>query len=175
MERGLIHIYSGDGKGKTTAAIGLSVRAAGCGKNVLFVQFLKGSKTGEINSLALIPNIKILRNSRNYGFFHTLSEEDKAAVIKENNGNFYYAEKLAQNNSVELIVFDEILDAVNMGAIDAAAFTEFVLNKPESVELVLTGRNPSAEIINKADYYTEMVKNKHPYDRGIAARKGIEF
>lgn len=175
MEKGLIHIYAGDGKGKTTAAIGLSVRAAGCGKKVLFAQFLKGSETGELTALTLIHNIKIIRNSENYGFFHTLSAQDKAVVTDENNSNLYYAIEMAQNNLVDVIALDEVLDAIAMGAIDTAAFTKFVLTKPETVELVLTGRKPSAEIAQIADYYTEMVKNKHPYDKGIPARKGIEY
>lgn len=175
MEKGLIHIYSGDGKGKTTAAIGLAVRAAGSGKKVLFVQFLKGSNTGELNTLKLIPSITVLRNSKNYGFFCTLSKEEQNKVTRENNDNFFTAKALALNGSVDLIIFDEILDAINLEAIDCESVENFIINKPCSLELVLTGRNPDKILMETADYHTEMIKIKHPYDKGIKARPGIEF
>jgi len=147
MERGLIHIYCGDGKGKTTAAIGLSIRAAGSGKRVLFVQFLKKSETSELN---------ILENMRG------------VTVLRPNGGEEWMDRK------ADLLVLDEAIGAYNKEVIDRVRLLKFLHEKPEELEVVMTGRNPAEELIDLADYVSEIKKVKHPFDKGVRARIGIE-
>jgi cob(I)alamin adenosyltransferase len=161
MEKGLIQIYCGDGKGKTTAALGLSVRALGSGMNVLFVQFLKSVETGELNTLAALSQIRVLRGT------------DKS--LSAHNSIFREAVLLCRSGQAELLVLDEVIGAYNRELVDREALLDFLRNKPEFVEVVLTGRNPPQELLELADYVSEIRKAKHPFDRGISARKGIEL
>lgn len=165
----MIHIYCGDGKGKTTASIGLSVRMAGYGKKVLFVQFLKGSYTGELEILK--ENVKVMRCDKNYGFFRSMSDENKENITKNHNDNLSYVIK--NMNDFDMIVLDEIFAAYNYGLCNKDMVLEIVENY--SGELVLTGRDPDEWFIEKADYVSEIKKIKHPYDKGITAREGVEF
>lgn len=167
----MIHIYCGDGKGKTTAAIGLAVRMAGYGKKVLFVQFMKGSYTGELKMLAAEENIKVVRCDRGYGFFRSMTEADKEEIIQSHNANLKYIE---QNMSdFDMVVLDEAFSAYNYGLLDKNLLHDIVDNY--TGELVLTGHEPQEWFTDRADYITEMKKIEHPYDRGIQAREGIEF
>jgi cob(I)alamin adenosyltransferase len=167
----MIHIYTGEGKGKSTAAVGLAVRAAGREKRVVIVQFLKGSETGELAALKHIPRITLLRNTRNYGFFHTASEENRAAMCVENNANLQAALEMP----CDLLILDEVCAAYRLGAIDRAAIDALVLNPAQNRELVLTGRDAPEHFRKAADYVSEIRKVKHPFDAGIAAREGIEY
>jgi cob(I)alamin adenosyltransferase len=167
----MIHIYTGEGKGKSTAAVGLAVRAAGRGKRVVIVQFLKGSETGELAVLKHIPNVTLLRNMRNYGFFHTASEDDRAAMCRENNANLQAALQIP----CDLLILDEVCAAYRLGAIDRTAIDTLVLNPAQNRELVLTGRDAPEHFREAADYVSEIRKVKHPFDTGIAAREGIEY
>jgi cob(I)alamin adenosyltransferase len=171
MEGDMIHIYTGEGKGKSTAAVGLAVRAAGRGKQVVIVQFLKGSETGELAALKHIPCITVLRNTRNYGFFHTATVENRAAMYGENNENL----KTALAIPCDLLILDEVCAAYNLGAIDRAPIDALVLNPAQKRELVLTGRDAPEHFCKVADYVSEIHKVKHPFDAGIAAREGIEY
>lgn len=172
---GLIHIYCGDGKGKTTAALGLALRAAGNGMRVHIVQLLKGSDTSELNSIKLIPNITIKRCDKDYGFTFNMSEENKRLQIKCHNDMLREAEKLMLDGKIDMLIIDEFNAAYEYGYIDKALAERIVLHKAENVELVLTGRNPAQKFIDAADYISEIKSVKNPYDKGIAARKGIEF
>jgi cob(I)alamin adenosyltransferase len=172
MEKGCIHIYSGDGKGKTTAAIGLSVRFAGSGGKVLFVQFLKGRETGELKPLGSL-GITVLRSSNSGKFIFDMNDEEKRICRKESETCFYSV--VANCTEYGLIVFDEILDAVFTGMISEQSVADFLVNKPGGLEVVLTGHSPSVRLIELADYYSEIVMKKHPYEKGLAARKGIEY
>lgn len=174
MKMGLIHLYTGDGKGKTTAALGLSVRAAGNGMRVLFVQFQKGRETGELAGLEKC-GISVLRNSRDFGFVRNMSQSDRIEITAENNENMEKAIGMAYNDRVDMIVFDEVMSVYNNGLIDCERVKWFVLNRPEKIELVLTGRNADTFFVESCDYLTVMECKKHPFDRGIAARKGIEY
>jgi len=174
--KGLTHFYYGDGKGKTTAALGLALRAAGCGKSVVIVQFLKDWKCGELSSLALVPNVTIFRGKASGGvFYHELSETGKAETKATHDDNLKRALELCENGKCDLLILDEAADAYQLGALDADLFEGLIEGKPESLELVVTGHSPDARLITRADYVTEMVKRKHPYDEGVAARRGIEF
>jgi len=173
---GLIHLYYGDGKGKTTAALGLAIRAAGFGKNVLFVQFLKDWVCGEHNSLAHIPNITFLCGKPASGkFVRDMSDDEKHETKKLQNKVLKYALESVQNAQCDVLVLDEALDAQSLGVLDTQMLNELIYNKLDSPELIITGHNPDKRILEHADYITEMVKRKHPYDKGQKARKGIEF
>ena len=173
--KGLIHIYCGDGKGKTTAAAGLSIRAAGSGINVIFCQFMKGRKSGEIDILKNIENITVLRCDEDFGFYWNMSDETKNKAKECYSRLFEDAVILAKQKEKCLVVFDEITYALDYGFVDKNEFKSFVENRPLETEIVVTGRNPDNFIKEKADYITEMVKIKHPFDKGISAREGIEY
>lgn len=167
----MIHIYCGDGKGKTTAAIGLAVRMAGYNKKVLFMQFLKGSYTGELEILQKCENITVMRCDKNYGFFRSMTDSDKENIIKCHNENLEYV--LKNIDSFDMIVLDEIFAAYNYDLADREKVKEIV--EKYKGELVMTGRDPQKWFVERADYVSEIKKIKHPYDRGITAREGIEF
>lgn len=171
---GCIHIYTGDGKGKTTAALGLCMRAAGCGKRVLVVQFLKGGKTGELASLERL-NIPVRRNSRAYGFFFTLSKTEQQALIDEQTRQLTQVLEELEEGRFDLIVLDELLGAYEIGAVDRALTNRIMTGGPYETELVATGRNAPEHWVQCADYVTEMGMRKHPFERGVPAREGVEF
>jgi len=173
---GLIHIYFGDGKGKTTAALGLAIRAAGCGQKVVVVQFLKDWKSGELKSLALLPNITVLRGKVPGGtFVFEMNDEQKAETKTIQDDNLKKALEMQKNGQCDLLVLDEALDAYSLGVLDAGLFEGLLDNKPEKLEIVITGHSVDANMMERADYLTEMAKRKHPYDLGVTARRGIEF
>ena len=172
--QGLSHLYCGDGKGKTTAAVGLSVRAAGAGKRVLFAQFLKDGSSSELNILRALQNVEVACCEQNFGFFRSMDEQTKAAA------RLTYSALLEDvmrksADGVDLLVLDEAVAACNHGLIEEATLIDFLRRRLETLEVVLTGRNPSQHLLDAADYVTEMRKRKHPFDREIAARRGVEF
>ncbi len=171
--KGLVHIYCGDGKGKTTASVGLAVRAAGSGKKVIFTQFFKNGSSGEIGVLKQIANIETMHCPTNHGLFFRMNDEEKAQA-KEDYTKLLHA-VLEVSPSYDLLILDEVISACNHGIIPESLLAEFLRQKPDSLEVVLTGRNPSDRLLALADYVTEMRKVKHPFDCGISARKGIEF
>jgi cob(I)alamin adenosyltransferase len=120
-------------------------------------------------------DIKILRYSRDFGFFFTANEQVKQEMIRENNANLDEAISIANQGLCDLLVLDEVCAAYNNNALDKKNADEFILNKPQGLELVLTGRNAPKHFIEAADYVTEFVNHKHPYENGIAARIGIEY
>jgi len=174
QDKGLIHVYCGDGKGKTTASMGLSIRAAGRGMQVVIVQFLKGRETGELAVLKNIPNIRVIRGKSGVHFSFKMTEEEKRATYVIHTEHLREAIDLARSGACDLLVLDESIGAYNRELLDRELLREFVLNKPQSLELVLTGRNPPQWLEEAADYLSEVQKRKHPYDRGIPARDGIE-
>ena len=172
--KGLIHIYSGDGKGKTTAAIGLIVRAVGSGKKVALAQFLKSGNSSEISVLKSIENVSVFNLANHRGFYKKQNETERKETKKECRELF---EKVTNyiKNDIDLLVLDEIVSVLKYGIIDEECLIDFIKNKPNKLEIVITGRNPSKKLLDLADYITDMKKNKHPYDDGIKARQGIEF
>ena len=173
-ETGLIHIYCGDGKGKTTAAVGLALRCAGGSGRVLFYQFLKDGTSGEICLLSGIDGITVFNGYRCNKFSFKMTDEEKQAA-KAAYTKDIDAIKSRLSDGFELLVLDEVLHAVNRGFLDISVLTELIKNKPTGLEIVMTGREPASELIELADYVTEMKKIKHPFDSGIKARKLIEW
>jgi cob(I)alamin adenosyltransferase len=167
----MIHLYTGEGKGKTSAAMGLAIRAAGHGRKVVIVQFLKGRDSGELHSLSLIQNITVIRNNEAKGFFHTVSDETRLKITEENNDNI----KKALAMPYDLIVLDEICAAYDLEAIDRKAADDLLRGFSPEKELVLTGRNPPQHFCDAADYISEIKNVKHPFERGVPAREGIEY
>ena len=175
-DKGLIHVYYGNGKGKTTAALGLAVRAAGCGKNVVIVQFLKNWKCGEHSSFSHLPNVAFFKGKTSKGkFIHEMSDDEKQETKKAQDECIKSAAALVENGKCDVLILDEVIDAQSLGVIDPDIIEEIVYNKPQMLELVITGHCPETRLLEHADYVTEMVKRKHPYDKGIKARQGIEF
>ncbi len=156
VDTGLIHLYCGDGKGKTTAAIGLTIRCAGRGGRILFCQFLKSRPTGELNILHTLPTVTVLRSH---------------AIAKF---TFQMTSICCQTMQPDMLVLDEIIPACRLQLVHEAEVLSFLQHKPASLEVVLTGRTPSQALLDTADYVSEICKRKHPYDRGITARLGIE-
>lgn len=174
MEQGLIHIYCGNGKGKTTACLGLTIRCAGHGNKVLFVQFLKSRPTGELNSLELLPNIEVLRGKETKKFTFQMTAEEKQEVLREHEQLFAKIQTKLTGENVQLLVLDEIIGACNTGVFNENQLLDFLKTKPQRLEVVLSGRDPSPELLELADYVSEICKRKHPFDKGIPARTGIE-
>jgi cob(I)alamin adenosyltransferase len=173
--KGLVHIYMGKGKGKTTAAVGLGVRACGRGLKVLMVQFLKSTDSGEIHALSNLPGFQIYRSGKVKGFFWMMNEEEKELLKEAVEECFNYAINSVRERSFDLLILDEMLGAIENGLLDLKAMIDFIDNKPHELELVLTGRNAPPELIEKADYVSQIGEVKHPMEKGIKARKGIEF
>lgn len=171
---GLIHIYCGDGKGKTTAAVGLAVRCAGRGNKVLLVQFLKSRDSGELYSLAKLPDIEVMRGKESKKFTFQMNEEEKHALLIEHNKMFEQVLAKIKNGGYSLLILDEVIGALNAKVFEMPKLIEFLRHKPENLEVVLTGRNPAPELVEIADYVSEVRKVKHPMDKGIMAREGIE-
>lgn len=172
--KGLIHIYEGNGKGKTTAGVGLTVRCAGCGFPVVYSQFLKDGKSGEINILRQIPEVMVVVEEKHFPFSFLMTPEQKVEACGYYTSLFERVTALAKEKQARLLVMDEILDLCNADLIDLNLVTAFLKDKPEGLDVVMTGRNPKPELVELADYYTKMEKVKHPFDQGIPARVGIE-
>lgn len=171
MNTGLIHLYYGDGKGKTTAAMGLALRAAGRGLRVVLVQFLKSGDSGELKILRTLPNVTVLSGKGSTKFTFQMSEEEKLAAKVLHETHLREALRLP----FDLLVLDEAASAYTAGLLDVKLLEDAIYYRPPNTELVLTGRNPASFMLEAADYVTEMTCRKHPFERGVAAREGIEF
>lgn len=169
------HIYYGDGKGKTTAAIGLAVRAAGSKMKVLFVQFLKTEFSGERHILSHTENVTLTFSPLELKFTFDMDDKEKAQAAKIFKGIFDNAVTTALTEKYDMVVLDEVFEAINAHMLSESEVYEFITNAPSSMEIVMTGHNPPQKFMDCADYITEFKKIKHPYDRGITGRIGIEF
>ncbi len=174
MEKGLLHIYTGDGKGKTTAAIGISVRAKSSGLKTLFVQFFKEKDSGgEISLLKRMGVETIVFEEVKSPYFNP--GIDKIALHGEATAALSRLRDIFRKNAFDLIVLDEFVCLVSEGVVTEEEAEEFIRSKPEQVELVLTGQGATDRMIQLADYVTFMQNVKHPFDRNMKARKGVEF
>ena len=171
----MIHIYYGDGKGKTTAAVGLAVRAAGSKMKVLFVQFLKTEFSGERNVLEKLDNVTLTPCPLKLKFTVDMTDAERQQTAVLFRGIFERSAATALSERYYMIVLDEVFDIMNEGMLSEAEVLAFVTDAPNSIEIVMTGHNPSQRFLDEADYVTEMKKHKHPYDKGMPGRIGIEF
>jgi cob(I)alamin adenosyltransferase len=171
--KGLVQVFTGNGKGKTTAALGTIVRAAGHGFKIFIVSFMKGDYAyGEYKTLSSLPNIEISQ----FGFRKLT---DPANITPEEKEQARLAMAAARDavlsGKYDLVVLDEVNVALGYNLIDTEEVIDLINEKPPEVELILTGRYVDNRIIEMADLVTEMIKVKHPFDKGIKARKGIEY
>ena len=171
--KGLIHLYYGDGKGKTTAASGLALRAIGKGFKVAFVQFMKGNESGETEALNKLDGVQVFKSEKNYGFFRLMPKEEQDELTQVHNRIMEEGFQFVKDGGI--IVFDEITHALNFGLVDEDKFRGLVIGRQENIEVIMTGRNPKGWLIEVSDYVTEMKKIKHPFDEGMGAREGIEL
>lgn len=171
---GLIHIYCGNGKGKTTTGMGLCLRAAGYGYKVLIYQFMKNNSTSERKSLAKIENITILNGQDKEKFSFQMTEEEKEEHRK------YFAQQLnkiaslVKEKEIDVLFMDEVIYTIKAGLLDEKLVLDFLDHKPEKLEVIMTGQGPSEELMKRADYVSEICMRKHPFQKGIPARLGIE-
>lgn len=172
--KGLVQIFTGAGKGKTTAALGTVLRAAGHGLKVFVVFFIKGDYAyGEYAALPKLPNVEMASFGLRQFIYQNdevnpeEKEQAKAALAK--------AREVILSERYDIVVMDEVNMAVDFKLLKPEDVIQLIKDKPENVELILTGRNADKRIIEMADLVTEMVKVKHPYDKGVKARKGIEY
>ena len=176
MEKAKIHIYCGNGKGKTTAAIGLSVRSCGRGWPVVLSQFLKGSTSGELQVLCSLPDYHYVQApTATCKFVFQMNEEEKKECRRQVQQHFADTVEAVRQYHAKLLVMDEVLDAVSLGMLDDETLAEFLRNRPEDLEVVMTGRAPTPCTDPLADYITCMEKVRHPFDKGLNVRKGVEF
>jgi cob(I)alamin adenosyltransferase len=171
----LIHIYTGTGKGKTTSAIGLCARALGHGFNVCYASFHKNPQKygyNEMNSLNKL-GAQVLNFAKGHPHLDPTMDIDK--ISNEALEGVQYLEKLVNKDNIDLLIMDEIIISVRDGFLDEQVLINFVKNKPKNLELVLTGRGATKELITLADYVSEVNCIAHPYEKGIESRKGIEF
>lgn len=176
MLKGLIQIYIGNGKGKTTAAIGQGVRAVGRGLKVIMIQFFKGQKSGEIQVLQkLDKNYQVLRFNSQAKFVLQMDEKEKQLLFEESGQGLKKAAKIIENNTCDLLILDEISCLLNEKIVTTDRIIQLLKKKPRTMEIILTGRDMSQDLINLADLVTEMKDIKHPFNRGIKARQGIDL
>ncbi len=171
----MIQIYYGDGKGKTSAAIGVAVRAAGRNMRVLFVQFLKSNDSGERKVLEQINGITMTPCPVELEFTYNMTDTQKAQASKIFREIFDHSVRAALTSNYSVLIMDEIFSAIDTGMISENEVYNFLTNAPAKLEIVLTGRNPSKKFIDLSDYVSNIVKKKHPFDKGISARAGIEY
>lgn len=169
-QTGLVHLYYGDGKGKTTAAMGLALRALGSGKRVVIVQFLKGGQSGEIPLLEQL-GAKVLRGKAGQKFVFQMNAEEKAATRELQNQNLAAALAVP----ADLLILDEAGSAWELDMVEKDLLRRAVLQRPTGQECVLTAHAAPQWMLDAADYVTEMKCVRHPYQKGITARKGIEY
>lgn len=176
MDKGLIQVYCGNGKGKTTAAIGQGIRAVGHGLKVIMIQFLKGNPTGEMETLKnLEPHFKLFRFERERDFFWNLSSEEKEELKIDLKNALNFARKVLDTRQCDILILDELLGAIKNKLVDEDEIIQMIENKPEDVEVVITGRVLPDNLKHLADYVSTIDDTKHPFTQGIGARKGIEY
>lgn len=173
LEKGLVEVYTGNGKGKTSAAFGLAIRAVGRGLRVYIIQFIKGGfDYGELYVIDKLPNLTLKAFGR--GKFITANPPDRED-FKLAKQAFQLAKQIVKDGEHDVVILDEINVALNLKLLDLEEVMALIKSKPRHVELVLTGRRAPDQIIEAADLVTEMKEIKHPFNKGIPARKGIEY
>ena len=169
----MLHVYTGDGKGKTTAAVGLAVRYCGSGKKVCVFQFLKDGTSSELLALQKIGVSVVPCQTETKGFFWSMNDDEKEKLKEETCKNFCKAKECI--NEFDMIVLDELAGAISNEQVNVKDVIEFLTIYAQKKEIVITGRNLPEEIIKMADYVSEIICVRHPFDCGGASRKGIEY
>jgi cob(I)alamin adenosyltransferase len=172
LEKGFVHVYTGNGKGKTTAALGLGLRAVGAGLKVHMIQFMKGRRYSEIDSVKNLSNFTISQFGRDE--FVNKEKPEKIDIDLAKKG-LAFAKDVIKSGKHDLVILDEINVAVDYKLIALEDVINLIKEKPEKLELVLTGRYVHPEIVKISDLVTEMLEIKHPYQKGVSCRKGIDF
>lgn len=174
LSQGLIQIYTGNGKGKTTAAFGLAIRAVGHGFRVYIIQFMKGTDApGELEGLKrLMPECQH-EHFGGPGWVHKGKRQEEH--LEEARKGFLRAQEIVLSGEWDIVILDEIINALWFELISESDVLDLLSKKPSHVEMVLTGRNAPQSLIEKADLVTEMVQKKHPFEQGVMARQGIEY
>ena len=173
LEQGLVQVYTGDGKGKTSAAFGLALRAVGRGLKVYVIQFIKGGfDYGELYVVERLPNFKLKAFGRGKFVTDVSPAEDDVRLAKE---AFELAREVVSGGEYDVVVLDEINVALHLKLVGIEEVVDLIRRKPKHVELVLTGRSAPSEVVELADLVTEMREVKHPYTKGVPPRKGIEY
>lgn len=177
LKEGLVLINTGEGKGKTTAALGLALRAAGHNQKVLIMQFIKGRfDTGEFRIIKkLKPMIEIERLGKGFIRFKDGKPAPTRAQVKNSSESFEYACKKVASGRYDMIILDEIINLMSYGLLKIEDTIDLIKNKPKKLCIVLTGRNAPRKLLDMADTVTEMREVKHAFSRGIKAKKGIEY
>ncbi|MEY8427307.1 cob(I)yrinic acid a,c-diamide adenosyltransferase [Lachnospiraceae bacterium 46-15] len=173
-ETGCIHIYYGYGKGKTTTGMGLITRAAGYGCRVLLYQFMKNNKTSERKILEKVENITIIDGLETEKFSFQMTPEEKKERKEFYEAQFKLVTKKAEADGYDVLFLDEAVYTISAGLLDEEIVLDFLRKKPEKLEVILTGNTPDARLVELADYVSEIRKIKHPFDKGMKARAGIE-
>lgn len=168
--KGYVQVYTGNGKGKTTASFGLALRASGAGLKVFIGQFCKGQDYSELKAFKNLPNVILKQFGTPKFIFGKPSEEDYERASKA----FNEVKKIIQSGDYDIVILDEANIAMNLGLISVDEFIDTIKKRPSHVEIVITGRNAPEEILEIADLVTEMKEIKHYYSKGVQARKGIE-
>lgn len=175
IEHGMVHVYTGDGKGKTTVALGLALRALGWGLRVMMVQFVKGYKEiGEIKYAEQSGgrfDIKQFALDTKRG----INESEVRSRRQEAERAVAFAEDTIKSGEYDLVILDELSVALHYGLVDIKRVLRLIREKPSSVELVITGRNAPEELVEVADYVTEMRLIRHPYQKNVQARPGVDY
>lgn len=172
--KGCVHYYYGDGKGKTTAALGLALRASNHNR-VLYCQFLKNNQTNELEVLKKVDNIDVFVLNWNYPFTFLMSDQQKEESQAKLIDYFGNIEKIVDCNPYQVVILDEIGDAVSLNYLKIDRLRHFLKNRPVGVEVVMTGHQKMEELEALIDYQTNFVKEAHPFDKGMKARSGIEY
>lgn len=175
IRKGLVHVYTGEGKGKTTAALGVALRAMGWGARVCVVQFIKGyAEIGEAKLAAEMPDRFVLKQFA-IDLTRAIDETDVLARKQATEEAMTWAEQAVSQGEFDVVILDEINNALHYGLIPVSRVLSMISGRPSHVELILTGRSAPAEIIDAADYVTELSMIKHPFEKGIGARKAIDY
>ena len=171
-QKGLVHVYTGDGKGKTTAAIGLGIRAVGAGLRVHMIQFMKGRRYSELDTLEHLSGFSVVQFGRDEFVSKKKPEQVDIDLAKK---GLAHAKEVLRKNEYDVVILDEINVAVDYHLISLDDVLALLKMKPEPMELILTGRYARPEIMQQADVVSEMLEIKHPFQKGVPCRKGIDW
>jgi cob(I)alamin adenosyltransferase len=172
LRKGFVHVYTGNGKGKTTAALGLGLRAVGNGLNVYMIQFMKGRQYSELDAVDLLPNFTIFQSGRDE-FVSKIKPEQIDIDLAQK--GLQHAKEILKKSAYDVIILDEINVALYFNLIALDEVLSLVKTKPQHVELVLTGRYAHPDLVKHADLVSEILEIKHPYQNGVKSRKGIDW